>query len=131
MRYIVCGQNPQIEAWRRSRRLSPRDVVRCPTRGGHKALRGLSGDFTVVRLSSWVTASDRGRVQVDQALLFIAQHGGSITEMHPDDLPPALGPCRVCGRAGSDVVDHLVPIAAGGSPDDPANLGSAHRSCVA
>jgi hypothetical protein len=131
MRYIVCGKTPQIEAWRRSRGLSPRDVVRCSTRGGHKALRGLSGDFTVVRLSSWVTASDRGRVQVDQALLLLAQHGGAITEIHPDDLAPVLGPCRACGREGSDTVVHLVPMAAGGDALDPDNLGAVHRACVA
>lgn len=131
MRYIVCGQVPQIEQLRRSRRLSSRDVVRCSTRAGHTALRGLSGDFTVVRLSSWVTASDRVRVQVDRDLLMIAQHGGSITEMHPADLPPALGPCRVCGREGSDVVDHLVPVSAGGSPFDPSNQAPFHRRCMA
>ena len=45
--------------------------------------------------------------------------------------PEPTGPCCVCGRDGSDVTVHLVPIAADGSPDDPANLGPAHRTCAA
>ncbi len=34
--------------------------------------------------------------------------------------------CHICGRPGSDAVDHKIPIARGGT-DDPANLGPAHH----
>jgi 5-methylcytosine-specific restriction endonuclease McrA len=46
--------------------------------------------------------------------------------------------CPHCGRAGADVVDHVIPVAAGNSvaerqalARDPANLAAAHRCCNA
>lgn len=33
--------------------------------------------------------------------------------------------CHVCGRDGSDTVDHLLPKSQGGT-DDPANLAAVH-----
>ena len=38
------------------------------------------------------------------------------------------GECHLCGRKGADTIDHVVPVAWGGS-DHPANLKPAHRSC--
>lgn len=35
--------------------------------------------------------------------------------------------CHICGHPGSDVLDHIVPLARGGS-DDPANLAPAHHN---
>ena len=37
--------------------------------------------------------------------------------------------CHICHHPGSDTVDHLIPIAAGGDPLDPDNLAPAHRVC--
>jgi 5-methylcytosine-specific restriction endonuclease McrA len=40
-----------------------------------------------------------------------------------------LGPrCWLCGRAGADTLDHVVPVAYGGT-NTPANLRPAHKSC--
>lgn len=36
--------------------------------------------------------------------------------------------CYLCGQDGVDVVDHLVPVAEGGT-DDPGNLGAICRRC--
>lgn len=36
--------------------------------------------------------------------------------------------CWICGRPGSDTVDHVVPVARGGS-HDAANLRPAHLGC--
>ena len=38
------------------------------------------------------------------------------------------GVCHICGQGAADAIDHLVPVAWGGS-DDPANLAPAHTSC--
>jgi hypothetical protein len=38
------------------------------------------------------------------------------------------GKCHLCKRKKSDTIDHIVPVAWGGS-DHPANLKPAHRSC--
>ena len=35
--------------------------------------------------------------------------------------------CHLCGHPGSDAVDHVVPLARGGSDDDPDNLKPAHH----
>lgn len=38
------------------------------------------------------------------------------------------GRCHLCRRGGADTIDHVAPVAWGGS-DHPANLKPAHRSC--
>jgi 5-methylcytosine-specific restriction endonuclease McrA len=38
------------------------------------------------------------------------------------------GLCQLCGRFGADEVDHVVPVAKGGS-DDLTNLRSVHHVC--
>jgi len=40
----------------------------------------------------------------------------------------ARGLCHICGGIGADAIDHIVPVAWGGS-DDPRNLAPAHTSC--
>jgi len=57
-RFIVMGTLPDIDDWRRSRGLSPRDVIAVSTTAAN-ALRGLSGCFEVVTLESWRLASAR------------------------------------------------------------------------
>lgn len=37
--------------------------------------------------------------------------------------------CRNCGKAGRLECDHIVPLAKGGAPLDPANLQTLCRSC--
>jgi hypothetical protein len=66
-RYVVCGNVPEIEAWRRERGLSRRDVIAQSTTSRH-ALRGLSGPFEVVELPSWASASERVRAEVEKNL---------------------------------------------------------------
>jgi len=36
--------------------------------------------------------------------------------------------CWLCGGAGADTLDHVVPVTRGGD-NDPANLRPAHRRC--
>lgn len=38
------------------------------------------------------------------------------------------GVCHICGQPAADAIDHIVPVAWGGS-DDPTNLAPAHTSC--
>lgn len=38
------------------------------------------------------------------------------------------GICHICGQPAADAIDHIVPVALGGS-DDPMNLAPAHTSC--
>jgi hypothetical protein len=38
------------------------------------------------------------------------------------------GICHICGQGGADAIDHIVPVAWGGS-DDISNLAPAHTSC--
>src|SRR6056297_236970 len=38
------------------------------------------------------------------------------------------GVCHICGQGAADAIDHIVPVAWGGS-DDPSNLAPAHTSC--
>ena len=38
------------------------------------------------------------------------------------------GMCNICGEGGADAIDHIVPVAWGGS-DDISNLAPAHTSC--
>lgn len=38
------------------------------------------------------------------------------------------GMCHICGQGGADAIDHIVPVAWGGS-DDISNLAPAHTSC--
>ena len=38
------------------------------------------------------------------------------------------GVCHICGQPAADAIDHIVPVAWGGS-DDPSNLAPAHTSC--
>lgn len=40
----------------------------------------------------------------------------------------AHGICHLCGVGGADAIDHIVPVAWGGS-DEPRNLAPAHTSC--
>jgi len=40
----------------------------------------------------------------------------------------ARGICHICGEGAADAIDHIVPVAWGGS-DDPRNLAPAHTSC--
>lgn len=35
--------------------------------------------------------------------------------------------CHICGDGGADSVDHVVPLARGGSDTDPTNLRPAHH----
>lgn len=35
--------------------------------------------------------------------------------------------CHICGDPGADAVDHVIPLARGGSDTDPANLRPAHH----
>ena len=35
--------------------------------------------------------------------------------------------CHICGHPGSDAIDHVVPLARGGSDTDPLNLKPAHH----
>ena len=37
--------------------------------------------------------------------------------------------CHLCGRAGADSVDHVVPLKLGGAYLDPRNLAPAHLAC--
>lgn len=38
------------------------------------------------------------------------------------------GLCHLCGKPGADSVDHLVPVAHGGT-DEVTNLAAAHKAC--
>jgi hypothetical protein len=66
-RYVVCGNVPDVEAWRRERGLSRRDVIAQSTTSRH-TLRGLSGSFEVVELPSWASASEPVRAEVERNL---------------------------------------------------------------
>lgn len=35
--------------------------------------------------------------------------------------------CHICGHPGSDAIDHVMPLAKGGSDDDDRNLMPAHH----
>jgi len=39
------------------------------------------------------------------------------------------GVCWMCGHSGAGAVDHVVPLAQGGDPLDPANLRAIHTRC--
>jgi 5-methylcytosine-specific restriction endonuclease McrA len=39
------------------------------------------------------------------------------------------GICHLCGQAGADSADHLIPVAHGGSIYSLANLAAAHIGC--
>lgn len=64
-RYVVLGRSRDIEAWRRQRGLSRREVVPVSTMQGDTAVRGLCGDFEVVTLESWALASATVRKAVE------------------------------------------------------------------
>lgn len=36
--------------------------------------------------------------------------------------------CWLCGQAGADTLDHVLPLSCGGT-NDPANLRPAHKAC--
>ena len=76
-RYIVLGRARDVEAWRRERGLSRREVCVVSTREGHHAARGLSrGEYEIVRLDSWVLASAEVRAAVDANLDLMADIAG-------------------------------------------------------
>lgn len=68
-RFVVLGTIPDITSWRRERGIPFRSVTAVSTTQGHLATRGLSGDFTVVRLPSWERASERVRADVERNLV--------------------------------------------------------------
>jgi hypothetical protein len=70
-RYVVFGLRGAAEEWRRSRGLSPRDVIHVSTTNAH-AVRGLSGPFEVITLESWSQASQRVREEVERDLAIAA-----------------------------------------------------------
>jgi len=75
-RYIVLGEVEDIDAWRRERGLSRREVVACSTRYGHLAVRGLSGNgYKVVILPSWSRASEGVRRALEQNMRVYASIG--------------------------------------------------------
>jgi len=37
--------------------------------------------------------------------------------------------CVLCGQPGANSLEHLVPLALGGHPTDPANQNVSHRTC--
>ena len=50
-------------------------------------------------------------------------------QTHREDVMRAgKGMCHICGQGGADAIDHVVPVAWGGS-DHPSNLAPAHTSC--
>jgi hypothetical protein len=50
-------------------------------------------------------------------------------QTHREDVMRAgKGMCHICGQGGADAIDHIVPVAWGGS-DHPSNLAPAHTSC--
>jgi hypothetical protein len=71
MRYVVLGLRRDAEEWRRSRGLSPRDVIHVSTTSAH-AVRGLPGPFEVITLESWSQASQRVREEVERDLALAA-----------------------------------------------------------
>jgi len=42
-------------------------------------------------------------------------------------LRATAGVCHICGRLGADVIDHIIPLAEGGT-DTPANKAPAHST---
>lgn len=67
-RYIILGQHGEADEWREQRGLSHRDVIVVSPRGRARALRGLGGDFEVVRFESWAQASPELATAVERGL---------------------------------------------------------------
>jgi 5-methylcytosine-specific restriction enzyme A len=83
--------------------------------------RGRCGDH---QPSGWTERRRPQDDRTDRDRLGISTHewmklAGQVMKEH-------RGVCHVCGRAGADQVDHIVPLLEGGAKTDPSNLAPIH-----
>ena len=57
-----------------------------------------------------------------------SQMSGSARQKRNAKILAASDVCHICGHPGADAVDHVVPLARGGSDIDPLNLRPAHHN---